>query len=180
MLLLVVVLLLLRAPQKMTREKKTQTKWVELKKKYYGNIAGTGLYVVNGENHGAISLIWYLLSVIILSICFVRLIRFIFIFPPHRNGISHIFTLYWYWSDFHLNIFQSNSRLMLINFVLCIPMRAYKIQLLLNILFFIFENKTHFRKLNWNIWAVLKQVLCTVCTQQTSSFDAPLLIPANP
>lgn len=91
--MLLLVVLLLRAPQNWREKKKLkQNEWnwkkIIWKYRWYRFI-----YIVNGENHSAISLIWYLLSVIILSICFVCLIRFFLFFRPIAT-VFRIFSLY--------------------------------------------------------------------------------------
>lgn len=122
---------------KLTREKKTQTKWVELKKNNM-EISLVPVYIYcewRKSQCNFIDLIFAVRYHFVYLFCSLDSFFFYFSAPSQRYFayFHSILILIW----FLFEHFPKQFSLVFDQF--CI-MRAYKIQLLLNILFFIFEN----------------------------------------
>ena len=171
-------------PQKWQKLEPNEWNWKKRLKILWKYCTGTGLYA-NGRKKIASCVSHWFDIYCTLSFCLFAWVIFSFFQPnatrPNPSPV-HMFPLYidinqiFIWNFPVLFSTTPPVPFAVDRFVLCIAMRACKIQLQLKQ-----NEKKIARKLNWNIWVVLKQVLYTVhtvqCKQQTSSFWCPLLIP---
>lgn len=168
MLLLVVVVvlllsLLLRAPQKWRKKKLKRNEWNWKKNKNIMEISLVPVYIVNGENHCAFY--WFDICCPLSFCLFVLFAWFVF----HFSASSQ-----WYFTCFYFILIRFSFEHFPKQFSLavdqiCIMHTHACVQNPITNKYFVFlflEQKieAHFWKLNWNIWTVLKQVLCTMYT----------------